>query len=229
MQMAVIIDGILAAVLIVCAVLGWRRGAFKSVMGIVVVLVALVGAGVISNAGAPVAAKTIAPIISQQIETRVDHAAQSVLPEESGDSLDEETAQGLFSAMGLYQKTAENMAKNAMEQATQTGQTMMETAMENMIQSAAAAVLFFLSFIILLILLKLVSNVLGLLTAVPGLHLMNAVGGAVFGLIQGVIILIALIWAVQFFAGSVPAQVADETVLFRLLAALNPIALVSGV
>ena len=38
MQMAVIIDVVLAAVLIVCTVLGWRRGAFKSVIGIVVVL-----------------------------------------------------------------------------------------------------------------------------------------------------------------------------------------------
>ena len=34
MQMAVIIDVVLAAVLIVCTVLGWRRGAFKSVIGI---------------------------------------------------------------------------------------------------------------------------------------------------------------------------------------------------
>lgn len=229
MQMAVIIDGILAAVLIVCAVLGWRRGAFKSVMGIAVVLVALVGAGVISNAGAPMAAKAIAPVISEQIENRFDSALQDVLPEESGETANEETAQGLFSAAGLYQKTAENMAKDAMEQAAQTGQTMVEAAMESMIQSAAAAVLFFVSFIILLILLKLVCNVLGLLTAVPGLHFMNAAGGAVFGLLQGVIILIALIWAVQFFAGSVPAQVADETILFRFFSAMNPIALLSGV
>ena len=175
------------------------------------------------------AAKAIAPVISEQIENRFDSALQDVLPEESGETANEETAQGLFSAAGLYQKTAENMAKDAMEQAAQTGQTMVEAAMESMIQSAAAAVLFFVSFIILLILLKLVCNVLGLLTAVPGLHFMNAAGGAVFGLLQGVIILIALIWAVQFFAGSVPAQVADETILFRFFSAMNPIALLSGV
>ena len=45
MQMAVIIDLFLAVVLVLCTVLGFRRGAFKSVIGIVIVVAALIGAG----------------------------------------------------------------------------------------------------------------------------------------------------------------------------------------
>ena len=67
MQMPVIIDMFLALILLVCAVLGWRRGAFKSVIGIVVVLAALLCAGYIANQGAPMAAKALSPVLSEQI------------------------------------------------------------------------------------------------------------------------------------------------------------------
>ena len=53
MQMAVIIDLFLAVVLVLCTVLGFRRGAFKSVVGIVIVVAALIGAGFVSAQGAP--------------------------------------------------------------------------------------------------------------------------------------------------------------------------------
>ena len=228
MQMAVRIDVVLAAVLIVCTVLGWRRGAFKSVIGIVVVLAALLGAGWISSAAAPMAADAIAPMISQQIEARVDRAVESALHGSGEDDLSKEDAAGLFSALGLYQKTAENMAEDAVEQIGETGKAVVETAMESMIRSVAAAVLFLVSFVLLLVLLKILSKFLGLLTAVPGLHMMNALGGAVFGLIEGGLILVALIWAVQFLAGSLPAQIAEQTVLFRFFAVLDPIALLTG-
>ena len=82
----------------------------------------------------------------------------------------------------------------------------------------------------LLIVLKLISNVLGLLTAVPGLHLMNdCSGGGVLGLLQGYLILCAVIWAAQFFGNGISEQVVEQTVLFRFFVALNPIEWVSGV
>ena len=72
MQMPVIIDLILGAVLLAFTVLGWRRGAFRSVIGIVVVLAALLGAGFVAEQGAPAMAKAIAPAVSQHIEARLE-------------------------------------------------------------------------------------------------------------------------------------------------------------
>ena len=70
MQMAVIIDLFLAVVLVLCTVLGFRRGAFKSVIGIVIVVAALIGAGFVSAQGAPAAAKALTPLLTEQIEAR---------------------------------------------------------------------------------------------------------------------------------------------------------------
>lgn len=225
MQMPVIIDMFLALILLVCAVLGWRRGAFKSVIGIVVVLAALLCAGYIANQGAPMAAKALSPVLSEQISQRLDQSFQTT-PSACGD--DQEQAEGLFSGAGLYQKTAENLARSAVEQAKDTGTAMIQAAAESLLLSAARAALFLVSFLVLLLVFKLVSHVLGLLTAVPGLHFANAFGGALLGLLQGCLILMALVWAAQFFGGGVPENVMQNTVLFRFFAGLNPIAMLSG-
>lgn len=226
MQTAVIIDAVLAAILVLCTVLGWRRGAFKSVIGIVIVIAALIGAGVIAEQGAPVAAKAIAPIVSERIEARFDRAAQEMTPS-FGESSEEEAA-GLFSAMGLYQRTAESLAKDAAEQMRETGKALVQAAAESMLLSVARAVLFLLSFVILMVILKILSKILGLLTAVPGLHLMNAVGGGAFGFLQGCLILFALVWAMQFFGEGIPPEMLEQSTLLRIFAAMNPIAVVSG-
>lgn len=226
MQTAVIIDAILAIVLIVCVFLGWRRGAFKSVIGIVVVVAALLGAGFVSQQCAPMAAEALTPVISHQIEARFEKAAQEVLPADS--FAEEADAEGLFSAAGLYQRTARNMAESAAGQVKETGEAMIEAAVASMVQSVAAALLFLISFILLLIVLKVLSKFLGLLTAVPGLHLMDALGGGVFGLIQGCLVLFAVVWALQFFGGGVPEELVSQTVLLRFFAGMNPVGIVSG-
>lgn len=229
MQMAVIIDLFLAAVLVLCTVLGFRWGAFKSVIGIVIVVAALIGAGLVSAQGAPVAAKALAPVLSEQIEARFDKAVQELLPSGTEAEAGEEEAAGIFSAAGFYRRTADDLARNAVGQVKESGKTMVEAAVESTVRSVAAAVLFVVGFIVLLIVLKLVSNVLGLLTAVPGLHLMNALGGGALGLLQGYLILCAVIWAAQFFGNGISEQVVEQTVLFRFFVALNPIEWVSGV
>jgi len=228
MQMAGIIDILLAAVLIVCAVLGFRRGAFKSVIGIVAVVAALLGAGFLSQQGAPVAAKALSPMISAQIEARFDRAAQDALPSGVSDETEEADAESVFSAAGFFKNTADDLAHDAVSQVQETGKTLVEAAVESTVRSVAAAVLFLVGFVVLLAVFKVLSHVLGLLTAVPGLHLMNALGGAALGLLQGYLILCAVLWAAQFFGNGVSEQAVEQSVLLRLFASLNIVDWVRG-
>ena len=228
MQMPVIIDIVLIAVLLLFAVLGWRRGAFRSVIGIVVVAAALVGAGFVAQQGAPVVAKMVTPVISQQIETRFEEAAQSKLPSDT-EAVDAEDAADWFSAAGFYHKTAEKLAEDTMTQVRETGQAMIAAAADSIIRAAASAILFFLSFFLLLIVLKVVSKILGLLTAVPGLHLADAIGGGLFGLIQGGLILFVVIWVMQFIGSGIPEELVNHAAILRFFVTLNPMMMLSGV
>ena len=74
MTTPVIIDVIVAAILVAAAVWGAHRGLFRSLAGLAVVVVALVGAAVIANALAAPAARLVTPLIRDHIETRVDEA-----------------------------------------------------------------------------------------------------------------------------------------------------------
>ena len=226
MEIAVIIDIVLIAVLLLFTVLGWRRGAFKSLIGIVVVIVAVVGAGFVSKQVTPLAVERITPLVSQQIELRFDNYLEA----EQSDQLpaDQSEAEGLFGALGLYRNTAEKLADDVMMQVQQTGKEMLQAAAEELIRAVVGAILFIVSFVILLIALKLLSKILGLLTAVPGLHLIDALGGGIFGLAQGALILFALVWAIQFFGTGVPEQIVEKTILFRFFATLNPVSMVIG-
>ena len=226
MQMPVIIDMVLAAVLIVFAIFGWRRGAFKSVIGIVVVLAALLGAGFVAEQCAPAAAKAIAPMISERIEARLDAQIGQYLPSSGAEEGTADTS--LFSGMGLYHKTAEKLAGSVAEQVRETGESLVQAAVESMVLSVARAVLFLVVFLALLVALKILSHVLGLFTAVPGLHFINAACGGLFGLLQGCIVLFAVVWAMQFFGNGIPEEIVSQTILFRFFTTLNPIAMVSG-
>jgi hypothetical protein len=224
MQMAVIIDVILGAVLVLCAVLGWRRGAFRSVIGVVIVVFALLGAAFVSDQGAPLAAKALTPLISNQIEARFEKTMQedATLSQASSDI---SSAVKLFSAAGFYQQTAQELAQEAAAQAKETGQTILRTAVEQVLLSVARAVLFALTFVILLVALKLAAHVLGLLTAVPGLHFMNASAGALLGLIQGALALFAVVWLLQFFGSGISEELVAQSYLLRFFVLRNPAAL----
>lgn len=61
MTTPVIIDIIAAAVLLAFAAYGGRRGLFRALAGLLSVVVALVGAGMIASALAPPAARLVTP------------------------------------------------------------------------------------------------------------------------------------------------------------------------
>lgn len=87
MNQAVIIDVVLLAVLAAAFVLGARRGLFKSLAGLAVLLVSLVCAIIISNALTAPVMEIIHPMLEQKITEKLDEAmAEPEIPAlESGE------------------------------------------------------------------------------------------------------------------------------------------------
>lgn len=220
MQMAVIIDVALLVVLLIFTLVGWQRGAVKSIIGIVMLAAALLGASFISQTGAPVAAKALTPVFSDQVEARLAEFGR--IP------MNEADTQHLFSAAGLYEGTARNMAQDAMEQVHETGRAILEVALERMITSVASAVLFVISFVLLIIALKIAARCLGLLTAVPGIHFANAALGGTIGFLQGCLILFAAVWVIQFFGSGIDGELVSDSIVLHFFSGLNPVAFLTG-
>ena len=74
MTAPVIIDAIVVIFLAGFTIYGIRRGLLQALAGLVIVIVALVGAGMIAATFSAPAAKLAAPLIEKRIEQKVDTA-----------------------------------------------------------------------------------------------------------------------------------------------------------
>ena len=227
MTTPVIIDVIMAVVLIAAVIYGAHRGLFRALAGLAVVIVALVGAAIIANTLAAPAARLVTPLIR---ETKVDEAmarqSQEVqMPEED---VDEGFAiEDLLALMGLDEDVRNSLASQTQEKIQDTGVSLVMAVVESLAQSILYAALFLVSFVGLTILLKLLIRAMDLVLQLPGLHLVNALGGAVIGLIEGALVLFLAIWVLRRFGVSFETDTVSATHILRFFATHTPLSALS--
>ena len=96
-------------------------------------------------------------------------------------------------------------------------------------ESAAYLIIFLLAFVLILLAWKLISHALDLVARLPGLHFLNKSLGALFGVIQGIIILFVAAWLLQFFGGILPQDAVEKTYLLKFFMSANPFALLNSI
>ena len=230
MTTTVIIDVIAAAVLIAAAAWGAHRGLFRSLAGLAVVIVALVGAAVIANTLAAPAARLVTPVSREGIETRVDEAmaqqSQEVqMPEED---VDEGFAiADLLALMGLDEDVRDSLARQTEEKIQDTGVSLAMAVVESVAESILYAALFLLSFVVLTIALKLLIRALDLVLQLPGLHLVNSLGGGLIGLAEGALALFLAIWVLRRFGVSFETDTVSATHILKFFATHTPLSALS--
>ena len=234
--MAIIFEVIVAAVLITFVVLGAKRGLVLSLCGLLGVLVAFTGASVL--------ARTLSPMVADALEPRFASAIEEQLNEQIAQSVEEGTAgaeeqltpdslplQDVLNAlrdMGFYESLVESVnhaVENGMTEVAASAAAKVAAAIA---QSVAYLILFLVGFVVILILWKVVSRALNLVARLPVLHFLNKSLGAVFGLLQGCIILFVAAWAIQFMGGLIPAETVEQTVLLKFFMTTNPMSLLFG-
>ena len=220
MTTPVIIDVIMAVVLIAAVIYGAHRGLFRALAGLAVVIVALVGAAIIANTLAAPAARLVTPLIREQIETKVVQ-----MPEED---VDEGFAiEDLLALMGLDEDVRNSLASQTQEKIQDTGVSLVMAVVESLAQSILYAALFLVSFVGLTILLKLLIRAMDLVLQLPGLHLVNSLGGAVIGLIEGALVLFLAIWVLRRFGVSFETDTVSATHILRFFATHTPLSALS--
>ena len=230
MTTPVIIDMIAAAVLIAAAAWGAHRGLFRALAGLAVVIVALVGAAVIANALAAPAARLVTPLIRENIETRVDEAmaqqSQEVqMPEADVDEGFE--IADLLALMGLDEDVRDSLVRQTEEKIQDTGISLAMAVVESVAQSILYAALFLISFVGLTILLKLLIRAMDLVLQLPGLHLVNSLGGGLIGLAEGALTLFLAIWVLRRFGVSFETDTVSATHILRFFATHTPLSALS--
>ena len=215
--MAVIADVVIVAALLTGIVLGARNGLLQSLAGVIVTVVAFLGAVWLANRFAEPVAQWLRPILEQRLAEKIQ--SKPVSTASAGDML------ALF---GFSGRTLLDLAETVTEQALQTGRSLLNEVVDSVIHSIAYAAICVLSFLVLLLVLRLLIKPLELATKLPGLRTLNGVGGAALGFIEALLLVYLAVWALQKLQLIITPQLIEESMFLKLFVNHSLISLITS-
>lgn len=194
MTTPVIIDIVAAAILIGFAACGARRGLFRALAGLLIVVLALVGARFAARALAGPAARMVGPAIERHIERKLDEALPDVAEDLAGAVQMPEAylPEELLGLLGITGDRLDALAGQVRENVRETGVSILSAVAESAAEAFFHGLFYILAFFILIVALNLAAKVLDLAFKLPVLHGANALGGAAVGLAEGALLLLLL-------------------------------------
>ena len=224
-------DIVIAAVLILCAALGWKRGLVRSLAELAVMVAALLLANQIANAAAPAVVVTaLRPATYAAIEQRVDQMMAENVPsispvqemervvEAIPNSFVREHAQELLGGLGLSQAPALNYS--ARETLLNLGYQLADTALDGVVLDLVRSILCAVCFTVLTLALRLAVKVLLKLVKLPGLRQLDELGGALLGVGKGLLLVCLGVWVLRL-TGVITPEMAEGSLLIGAFSALT--------
>ncbi|MDY3692660.1 MAG: CvpA family protein [Dysosmobacter sp.] len=232
MTTPVIIDIVVAAVLLGFAVYGGKRGLFRALSGLLAVVVALVGAGIIAATFTTPVTKVVTPLIAGHIEEKVENAmavqsAGSGVQMPEADTEDPSAIQDLLAILGLDDEVRSRLAEEVQEKVRDTGASIAAAVVESMARSFIYGTLYILSFAALLLLMKVLIGAMDLVLKLPLLRGLNTLGGAAVGLVEGALLLFLAVWVLRRLGVSFESDALAEAHILRIFTANTPLGVLS--
>ena len=232
MTTPVIIDIVVAAALLGFAVYGGKRGLFRALSGLLAVVVARVGAGIIAATFTTPVTKVVTPLIAGHIEEKVENAmavqsAGSGVQMPEADTEDPSAIQDLLAILGLDDEVRSRLAEEVQEKVRDTGASIAAAVVESMARSFIYGTLYILSFAVLLLLMKVLIGAMDLVLKLPLLRGLNTLGGAAVGLVEGALLLFLAVWVLRRLGVSFESEALAEAHILRIFTANTPLGVLS--
>ena len=226
MTAPVIIDAVVVLILVGFTIFGVKRGLLQTLAGLVIAVVALVGAGMIAATFSGPLARLAAPLIEHRIEQKVDAAIekQTAQMPEAETELEIEP---LLALLGLDKDVRGSLVKKTEETVRDTGVSVATAVVTSIAQSMIYGVRYSLSFLALLVLLHVLFNAMDLLVRLPGLRGLNALGGGLLGLIEGALLLFLAVWAARRLGVSCEKEMFAQAHILRVFTTYTPLSVLS--
>ena len=195
-----------AAFLLLFVVLGAARGLFRTLAGFFSVILAIVGAAWL--------AATFSPVVSAYLYPFAEGKLTAYLSLEGG---------GEALAEFLASFGADEALVNALAQgAGSAADALLRTALESVLQVVVQGALLLLAFLVLLLVLKTLSHLVGLIFRLPLLRSLDTLGGALLGLAEGAALLFLAVYIARSLGSSFFTDGAEGTYLLKLFVEHTP-------
>lgn len=227
--MKYVIEVILILLLVLCIWRTYKKGLLMGIVGILAIIISLYAGNLLSATFYQTAVPVVHPFISGFVEGNegaLTEAKEDVLGVE-GMSLSvedaltqhpdssEEILTLCFKKVGIYSGTAERMAAQA--QVKIDAGTAPATAVSDVLsEDLTYAVGFLLFFILVLIILTVIGNIFNLSFRIPDHKLLNNIGGAVCGAVQGILYIAIIVWVIKFCGAFLPEEEMSGTIVTGL-------------
>ena len=80
-----------------------------------------------------------------------------------------------------------------------------------------------LSFVLLLIVLRILCVAMGLLTKLPGVHGVNALGGALLGLVEGILLVFLMVFILEHLGVALDTEALQEAHILKIFRENTPL------
>ena len=224
MNISVMIDVVIFAILIFYAVLGWKRGLIRTLTELAVVILAL---GLSTQL-----AKAAAPKIVDQYLRPATHAAIEQRAEEISREAKETTRENLHKVLeaipnayvrekaadtldGVFE-SGEILGGYGLVPLDELGKDLADHVLDTLVTDVIRTILSAALFAILNFLLRMAARVLRLVEKLPGVRQLNELGGALVGFGKGLILVCLVVW-VRSGIGTITPEMAEGSIALGLL------------
>lgn len=236
-----IFDLVIAVVLILSVMQGYRKGLILTLCGFLAVFVAFIGATLLSDALAEPVSHAIQPVIEQQVTQVIEQGLkeQGFLYNDASmtDSSLQEWTQSLTQQLSLDEVVVFLQELPVLSNLVETIQTTIGSELSNIASSAATTVsnylayevtrmvLFTLSFVVVMVIWNLLSRTLDFAFRIPVLSTVNDWGGAIVGLVRGSALMFIACWLLR---GLIAPETITNSLLLQFFCTTNPFTLLAS-
>ena len=242
MKIGVIIDIAILIILILCGWNGFKNGIIRGICGIIAVILALYGASLVAKMYSSEFTSMAKPFVSGMLDRSMAKAMGTYNAAEDDDTdsaadvmtvVDRnnvyEVSFATLRNLGLSENAAEKMATEVSDGVNSVGRDMTQYLTELMSQRVSYVCVFLLAFIIIAAALGIIENMLDIVFSLPGLGIADSVGGAVFGVLKGILIILAVAMFLRYTGLLLKENIIGDSIIMSKLLNSNPIANMIGI
>ena len=212
------------AILAFCAWQGYKRGIIGGVIAILFIIVSLYGANLVASTYSDDFTTVFRPFISGYLDSVEVSVANELVPSHMQGlstedmfridaSLEETLANSVFEALGVHPSRTERLAERFLSYRA-AGDISFNRAMTDvMVYAICFLIVYVIAFTLILIVLTVLYNIVHLTFRLPGDRRIDQYGGAVLGLVQGILLVLALTWALGYIGLALPEFAERSAVL----------------
>jgi Colicin V production protein. len=223
--MRTILSLIFLIILVFCGWSGYKKGLIMGVFSILAFVVSVYGANLLAVTYSGEVVDALRPFASGFVEVNI--VDKKVRPAMGLDAMTLSTADFFaqnpgrekefctltYQNMGIFDATSEQLAEEAVSYAREKGADLLDSVVEVLCTRISFVAAFLLAFIMVYIILTVLLNLPNISFKIPNLDVLNDVGGAIFGIGQGVCVLLVVGWALKFTGLFLPQETLSEAFL----------------